>query len=105
MWRLREAYADMNFQEFHKTLNNPRNKIITDELIVKYIAPLNRQVVLSVIKEILKSYRTIRLDFLAQVRGLRRDMLLRACCAVACECSCCLIVTDLCLWPWPLCSK
>lgn len=66
MWRLREAYAEMDFQEFHRTLHNPRNRIASDELIVKYIAPLNRQVVLSVIKDILKSYSSIRLEFLAQ---------------------------------------
>lgn len=41
MWRLREAYADMNFHEFHQTLHNPRNRIITDELIVKYVHHLS----------------------------------------------------------------
>jgi hypothetical protein len=38
MWRLRQAYANMDFQEFHKTLHNPRNRIITDEFIAKYVA-------------------------------------------------------------------
>lgn len=33
----------------------------------RYIAPLSRQVVLTVLQEILKSYRTVRLDFLAEV--------------------------------------
>lgn len=35
MWRLREAYSDMNFQEFHRILHNSRNKIISDEFIAK----------------------------------------------------------------------
>ena len=36
-------------------------------LCCRYIAPLSRQVVLTVLQEILKSYRTVRLDFLAEV--------------------------------------
>lgn len=66
MASLRTAYEQNDVQTIDKLLTNPSYKILSDAFIRTYLQDLLRNIRLQVLQNLIKPYRCVSLDFLAQ---------------------------------------
>lgn len=75
MWKLRSAYTEKNFDDFYRILNDPQNKISSDEFMLQYLQPLVDSFRALVLQNAIKPYRDVSLDFLAKrVKASRAEV-------------------------------
>ena len=65
MIELRSAYELKDVGAFEKLLREPRNRIVTDPLIMQYVEPLLRNIRALVLIRLVQPYQRIRLSFIA----------------------------------------
>lgn len=66
MRNLRSAYEANDLGSFEKTLLDKSNKIIADPFIMTYVEPLRRRMREQVLLALLRPYKRIRIEFVAQ---------------------------------------
>ncbi len=49
MFRLRNAYTDKNFDEFHRIMHDPKSRIVSDDVLSMYFTTLHCSALFSVI--------------------------------------------------------